>query len=75
LSLDFIEKWPYLIGMDITTEHYETLKELIELNQTEDFLTEEIVHFVEGIIESHEEKAINNMVGEEDSHYEYESPY
>ena len=47
--------------MDITTEHYETLKELIELNQTEDFLTEEVVHFVKGLIESYEENALNNI--------------
>ena len=68
--------------MDITTEQYEALKELLEDNKNqrsapegESFLTYEVVHFVKGLIESYEEKALNNMVGEEDSHYEYESPY
>ena len=51
-----------------TQEQYDLLKELIEDNnnptlapQGEGFLTEELVHFVEGLIESYEEKAINNI--------------
>ena len=54
--------------MDITTEQYETLKELIEDNKNqrlapegECFLTYEIVHFIKGLIESYEENALNNI--------------
>ena len=54
--------------MDITTEQHEALKELLEDNKNqrlapegESFLTYEVVHFVKGLIESYEEKALNNI--------------
>ena len=44
-----------------TPEEYDLLKELIEDNKNDSFLTEEVVRFVETLLWEYSEKALNNI--------------
>ncbi len=45
-----------------TPEQYDLLKELIEDNKNDSFLTEELVRFVERLLWEYSDKALNNRV-------------